>query len=261
MSRSCAYCDDPGRITKEHLWPASLHKRLKAANGTNESLFWLRRTNSEFAGEPTVKDVCQDCNNGVLSSLDAYICELFDRYFVRILQRGEAVRLEYDHHRLKRWLLKMCFNSARIHQAKDAFAYTPLLPYIRGEDDALGRSVRLFVQLAYPGPIPSDRLCDPALADAPQMWEPADHRVGHLLFRMGGDQKLMRVVHLRSYSFLLAFSDPACGRAAAIEFERVFLSTVPGVRPLPPSRSAVDLVCDGIDAWSSFEASRSVTLA
>jgi hypothetical protein len=260
MSRSCAYCDHPGRITKEHLWPASLHRRLQAANGTQDSLFWLRRTNAEFAGEPTVKDVCQDCNNGVLSSLDSYICELFDRYFVRILQRGEAVRLEFDHHRLKRWMLKMCFNAARIHNAKDAFTYTPLLPYIRGEHDSLGRSVQLFAQLAYPGPIPADNRTDPELADAPQMWEPTDHRVGHVLFRVGQNQKLLRAVHLRSYSFLLAFSDPAQGRATAIDFERVFLSTVPGVRPLPASRSAVDLVCDGTDAWSSFQASRTLTL-
>lgn len=147
MSRRCAFCDNPGQITREHLWPAGLHERLRTANGDSESSFWLRRTDSEFAGGPTLKDVCQTCNNGVLSILDSYICELFDRYFATILERGQKVRFEYDHHRLKRWLLKMCFNSARIHHSNDEFAYLPLLPYIRGEDDALGRSVQLYVQL------------------------------------------------------------------------------------------------------------------
>jgi hypothetical protein len=261
MSRRCAYCDDSGQITREHLWPASLHERLRAANGASESRFWLRRTDSEFVGQPRVKDVCQTCNNGVLSILDSYICELFDRYFVTILERGEKVRFEYDHHWLKRWLLKMCFNSARIHHSNDEFAYLPLLPYIRGEDDALGKSVQLYVQLAYPGPVPPSRLKEPGLEGAPAQWLPSDHRVGHLHFSTGPDRKQLRAVHLRSYSFFLAFSDPRGGRAAAIDFHRAFVATVTGMRPLPASRSVADLVCDGIDAWSSWESSRAFVIA
>lgn len=260
MAQSCAYCGDSGRITKEHLWPASLHRRLQAANGNPGNLFWLRRTNAEFAGEPTVKDVCDRCNNGALSRLDAYICEMFDRYFARILERGETVNFGYDHHRLKRWLLKMCYNSARIHAARDLFVFSPLLPYIRGLDDALGRSVQLYVQLTYPSLIPPERRGEPELQDAPLRWEPADHRVGHFLFEAGSDRKLMRAVHLRSYSFLLAFADPALGRQPAIDFQRTFLATVPGVRALLASRSSVELVCDGTDAWRSFDASRSNAL-
>jgi hypothetical protein len=48
------------------------------ANNDPKALFWLRRANVEIEGEPKLRDVCQACNNGVLSRLDAYICELFD---------------------------------------------------------------------------------------------------------------------------------------------------------------------------------------
>jgi hypothetical protein len=53
-----------------------------------------------------------------LSQLDGYICALFDRYFIYLCQRHATVRFEYDYHRLKRWLLKMSFNSARVHESR-----------------------------------------------------------------------------------------------------------------------------------------------
>lgn len=211
----------------------------------------------EFGAEVTIGDVCRSCNNGYLSKLDEYICQLFDEYFVRILNYNEVVDFEYNHHKLKRWLLKMCFNSARIHHSKDEFAYKPILPYIRGEDDGLGRSVQLFVQLSYPGPVPESLVAGHPSTQGGVLFEPDGHRVGHVFFKIGSDQKLLRVVHLRSYSFLLAFSEPGTGRADAIDFEQAFLSAVAGVKPLPASRSKVELVCDGLDAWTSFEDSRS----
>jgi hypothetical protein len=102
--RLCAYCGSEGTLTREHLWPASLHRRLVEANSQSGNLFWLRRINKEIEGEPTLKDVCVACNNGVLSHLDAYICQLFDRYFARIVQRHERVQFRYDYHLLKRSL-------------------------------------------------------------------------------------------------------------------------------------------------------------
>jgi 5-methylcytosine-specific restriction endonuclease McrA len=70
--RQCAYCGSEGNLTREHLWPTSLHKRLSATNDVTQSLFWLRRINAEIEGEPTIRDVCSACNNGPLSNLDAY---------------------------------------------------------------------------------------------------------------------------------------------------------------------------------------------
>lgn len=253
----CAYCGSGGKRTKEHLWPRSLHGRLLAANSEKESLFWLRRINAEIGAEPTIRDVCANCNNEDLSILDAYICRLFDDYFSNIPNRYDKVRFTYDYHLLKRWLLKMCFNSARVNSSKDLFVYPPLLPYILGNSNTSGKSVQLYLQLSYPSLIPPERLAHPDLVDAPPVWKPADHRVGFLWLDVpGAGRKLLRAVHLRSYSFFLAFFDPSAGGALARTFAEVFRSRMPNAVLLTASRTWVDLVCNGANAWQLYDGGR-----
>jgi hypothetical protein len=119
-------------MTREHLWPAKLHERLLRANSQAQSAFWLRRLEKPIPSEPQIRDVCARCNNGVLSQLDTYICELFDRSFIHIPARYERVTFEYDYHRLKRWLLKISYNSARVHSAPDLEALEGTRPYVLG---------------------------------------------------------------------------------------------------------------------------------
>lgn len=256
-TKRCAYCGSSGELTREHLWPASLHARLVKANAVPQGIFWTRKMNKDIGGEPTIKDVCRTCNNGELSKLDAYICEMFDDYFIRILQRDETIRFRYDYHLLKRWLLKVCFNSARMHSSLDAFVFSPLLPYINGQSTRAGRSVQLFVQLAYPGTIPSAHLAEAEFQDGPTIWEPQDNRLGHIHFSVPKvGRKILRAVHLRSYSFLLAFWEPHEGTSAAVDFASVFQAVSPGTNLLLASRQYADLTCNGVDAWESFYGSR-----
>jgi len=72
-----------------------------------------RKNENFFRGELTIRDVCDECNNGELSKLDNYICELYDRYFHRIVKQSGSIVFKYDQNRLLRWLLKISFNSAR----------------------------------------------------------------------------------------------------------------------------------------------------
>jgi hypothetical protein len=256
-ARTCAYCGCPGNLTREHLWPASLHERLMRANKTTENSFWLRKIDAEIAGEPKIKDVCKRCNNGPLSQLDNYICTLFDRYFARILSQHEKIDFEYDYHLLKRWLLKLCFNSARLHSSIDLFAYPPLLSYISGQSLSVGRSVQLFLQLSYPGLVPPERLQDPDLQGAPRLWEPQDNRVGFMGFQVSDkDRKVLRAVHLRSYSFFLAFSKPGTKISIAEDFSSEFLHRMPATVMLRASDTHVGLVCNGVDAWRSYDGAR-----
>lgn len=260
--RRCAYCGSEGKMSREHLWPASLHSRLVAVNGTDKGLFWLRRINAEVQGEPTMRDVCRACNNGPLSELDNYICMLFDRYFARILQRFEKVEVEFDYHLLKRWLLKMSYNSARMHSSLDLFVYPPLLPYINGHSKAIGRSVQVYLQLAYPGVVPPERREKPEFQDAPAVWEPQDNRVGFAWFDCPGvGRKLLRAVHLRSYTFYLAFFQITEKSSVANDFAREFLLRMPGTALLMASRSRLNLECDGEDAWRSFDGARETALS
>lgn len=259
MSKStCAYCNLERPLTREHLWPAALHARLLQVNGDESSSFWLARLKKEILNEPKIRDVCATCNNGELSRLDDYICRLFDVALIKIPERYERVHLEYDYHLLKRWLLKICYNSARIHDSRDLFALRALLPYIMGNDLRLGRSVDLFLQLAYPQEVSaSDLSPDETSEDPLPIFSPVGNRVGHGVFRLPGEgQKLLRMVHLRSYCFCLAFSDPKDSRTDQHRFRSAFLRTMVETRRLQPSQATVDIECNGIGAWTSFRDSR-----
>lgn len=105
--KSCAYCGANGPMTKEHVWPKALIQRYEKLHTYNP------HTNRYFVGEPVVKDVCQACNNGELSSLDSYLVELYDNFFFRVLGPGEEAGLSYEYERLFRALLKISFNSCR----------------------------------------------------------------------------------------------------------------------------------------------------
>lgn len=258
MDRSvCAYCKQPAVLTREHLWPASLHRRrVEAGDPSARNVFWLRRLEREIPNEPRIGDVCAQCNNGVLSRLDAYICSLFDSTLVHVARRDERVKLEYDYHLLKRWLLKLCYNSARMHRANDVFAFQEVLPYIRGLNDGAGRSVHLYVQMSYPQEVPLSDLEEGTDVEPPVIYEPTSHRVGQLVFRAGNGQKVLRAVHLRSFSFYLAFFRPDERRRVMDHFDHTFTSSFPGTTRLRPSRPAVDLCCNGMGAWDSFRLAR-----
>lgn len=140
------------------------------------------------------------CNNGELSSLDNYVCQVFDREFSIIRERGEEVKLEYDYHLLKRWLLKMSYNSARM-SSSDAALFQPLLPYIMGKNQSIGRSVKLFLEMTYPSELTEEDAHD----GVPMTVRPAINRVGFVGYKTPAGMKIVRAVHLRSFSFLLAF--------------------------------------------------------
>lgn len=256
----CSYCKEPATITKEHLWPAALHKRLYAANEQTRSCFWLARLQRIIPAEPQIRDVCTQCNNVTLSELDSYICNLFDSTFINIIKYDEVVQFEYSYHLLKRWLLKMSYNSSRIHDSLDRRELERLLPYILGKHDRLGRSVQLFVQLVYPEEIDECELDECYESSGKLLVEPSIHRVGHMLFRAHGlGEKILRTVHMRSYSFFLAYWPPDGNRAEQDDFENVFTSSMSGANLLRPSRTSIRLVCNGMGAWQSLRESRSAT--
>jgi hypothetical protein len=200
---TCAYCKQPAVMTREHIWPKSLHKRLYAANSQAVNAFWLARLQKEIPSEPQIRDVCSQCNNVILSELDEYICRLFDSTLINIPSRYEKVEFKYEYHLLKRWLLKMSFNSARGNNSGDVPVFEAVLPYILGKDNSLGKSIQLFLQLSYPEEIPVDELSAQGKAKGLKVFEPTMNRVGHAFFRAPEGDKLLRVIHLRSFIFYL----------------------------------------------------------
>jgi hypothetical protein len=88
------------------------------------------------------------------------------------------------------------------------------------------------------------------------MFTPIDHRIGHRLFETAVGKKLLRAVHLRAYSFLLAFFEPDEKAAVREDFSQHFLNHHPHAALLRASRKSVELVCDGLSAWENWEGCR-----
>jgi hypothetical protein len=252
----CAYCRQQRDLTREHLWPASLHRRLMTLAEQKQNAFWLARLQKEIVGEPTIRDVCAICNNGVLSELDGYICALFDSVLYRVPAFDEVVSFEFDYHLLKRWLLKMSYNSARIHDSADMFALEAMLPYMLGQDDRLGKYTQLYLQMSYPEEVPEEERTE-GWSDA--LYEPTHHRCGHILFRVPGvGQKMLRAVHLRAFGFYLAFFQPGEKSSVITHFDQVFTETMQGTVRLSPGPRRIEVRCNGIGAWKSVRDSRAV---
>lgn len=254
--QACAYCDVQNtKLTKEHLWPACLHKRIDKANRSYigaRNLFYLAKNNRVFLGEPQIKDVCANCNNKTLSVLDAYICKLWDTYFNKIVEASDDVTFLYDYNLLSRWLLKMCFNSSRIHDS-DRIHLTNCRHYILGTSPH-PENVTIHLQLVKPGSFTADEREAIRAAGFPaKRYEPRLNRVGHLTYpTRAGVGRVIRAVHLQSYLFLLhvfPLNVPPDNRRRDLED---FQTNMPFAVALNADSGGCTAHCEGIDSKESF---------
>lgn len=108
MSDRCAYCDGPGPLTRDHVWPEC----FLARTGRTAAHF-AHQSGKAHGADYVVADVCSRCNNEILSELDSYFCGLYDQFFAEVRGFDSSVEFQYDFDRLARALLKISFNSAR----------------------------------------------------------------------------------------------------------------------------------------------------
>ncbi len=79
-----------------------------------------------------------------------------------------------------------------------------------------------------------------------------------MVFRLSdGRQKVLRAVHLRSYSFFVAFFQPGERPRVIDEFVTVFLAYMNKTQLLSADTPRVKLTCGGQSAWESIKAARS----
>jgi hypothetical protein len=105
---------------------------------------------------PTIKDVCQKCNNGPLSVLDNYGIKPVTRYF---LPSGDltqpSVRFEYESFDMfARWLLKILYNDARSSGVLVS-EHAAFRRYILGTDGP-PRNFSVFGGLLQPAVVPDE---------------------------------------------------------------------------------------------------------
>lgn len=145
--RSCAYCGKPGPLTREHLWPAGIIQRAGVRYA------YLGKQEKYVDAELKIKDVCGECNNGPLSALDSYACDLFDKQFSRQARKHESRNFVYDYESLLRWLLKISYNVARANDS-DGPVLSPLKEFMIAGLGAPPQHVQVRLELIHPSPNP-----------------------------------------------------------------------------------------------------------
>lgn len=128
-TKKCAYCGSVEALTKEHIFPGGIIQRLD-----EDLISYNDKSDTTFKADLVIKDVCSSCNNGVLSSLDNYLCSVYDQCMSSAILPGKDAELLYEYDLLLRSLLKISFNSARGSSdgSKAVNAYRSLIPYIVG---------------------------------------------------------------------------------------------------------------------------------
>lgn len=142
----CAYCKAEGKMTREHLIPSWYIQSQDFSEGKN---FFFEKAPSKFLqSDPVIKDVCGECNNIKLGLLDEYAKILYMGTFFEDIYLGEKRVLKFDYEPLLRWLLKISYNSARIHgsnpEALSAYSLQML------GDEALSTDIIVFAMAISP---------------------------------------------------------------------------------------------------------------
>lgn len=124
----CAYCQKQAAATREHVIPKFIYRFQKELE--NNIIGWSEVANKMVGGEQQVKDVCDPCNSGVLSRLDAYGKEFltYNGFLTQNYTKRNA-DLTYDYDLLGRWLLKISFNSTRTDRGH-SHLFERFIPYI-----------------------------------------------------------------------------------------------------------------------------------
>ncbi|WP_354443786.1 hypothetical protein [Ottowia thiooxydans] len=136
-------------MTREHVIPSFLYKLQKSSG--KQFVGWNEVVQKMVGGEAKVKDVCSNCNNGVLSELDAYGKQVLDEAGILVHNYlGRSLVLKYDYARLLRWSLKVSFNSSRTDGAH-RHLFEDFVPFILGVAESPPRKrVALLAYLASP---------------------------------------------------------------------------------------------------------------
>lgn len=206
MPAICAYCDAAAPLTREHLIPKAIMQRTK-----DQTIRYLAKADRLVGGEPTVRDVCSRCNNGVLSNLDAYACTLFDKYFSTTVHANTKVAFEYDYQHTVRWLLKMSYNAARTRNQSGAILLGRYKSFVLNGGTIPAR-LAVYLQLIIPHVLSADEeaiVGDRSLQLLPSMPNgrhyiaPVRIRIAESLPQGGLDGVLIRLIALNSYYFYL----------------------------------------------------------
>ena len=136
--KKCAYCGkgrDTVQFTKEHVVshtflnkyypPITPSKKINDRNKKKNYQVggYQNSIQRDSCNYQTIPDVCEKCNNEILSALDEYFLKFYDlNTDCKLKKQGQLFTLKYDYSLLSRWLLKTLYNSERKN------AYSDIIP-------------------------------------------------------------------------------------------------------------------------------------
>ncbi|HYF84281.1 MAG TPA: hypothetical protein VEB00_14775 [Clostridia bacterium] len=206
--------------TREHIIPDGF---LRGMN-KSEQIRWTEAApckviNSDFI----IKDVCSVCNNGVLSQLDTYAINEIIKYNGKIQKDIMQVIFEYDYNKLARWLLKICYNSARANKLEyDSNSYKNCIPYIKDNKEINNKiSVYgLFIDLAING-----KTHDYYHFDGNSEYTIDFFRIAPFKLKDKSTHKCsMRTIIINSFAFLIIVYDEDIDKGEINEIEKAILN-------------------------------------
>lgn len=182
--RRCAYCNKEGNLTREHIWPKCIIKRMPELEAK-----YLKSQEKFFSSELIISDVCAECNNVKLSVLDAYLCQLYDKYFGVFTEAYEEIVFEYDYELLLRSLLKITYNSSRtINRTENYFNQFKEFILAGGKE--------------YENIIIKLDLIKPSVINGGKVY-PKSARCGTIDIDFESENLILRVVSINSYCFFI----------------------------------------------------------
>jgi hypothetical protein len=242
----------PCQQTREHVIPRWYSDTL----GKRETIS-ARALLTHVKGDVIIKDVCGGCNSGVLSSLDGYGRELYERYFAFPVYTGETVTFDYDGDRLLRWLLKLSYNSARAQNA-DVTVLREYRKVMLGESPVSDR-VRCWLHLVSATSFDvAGKVVRPARRSEqgqPHVEEPHWFRICQLRITDHPALSLIqRAVLINSFAFtlLIARVDEKWPCPEFDQWIKVFSSVYPEARPIQPGAGSLTTRAVGDHAAASM---------
>ena len=210
LKRKCAYCGKEKKLTKEHIWPKCIIKRMPELE-----LKFMASKKVVTTAELVIADVCAECNNVKLSILDNYFCSLYDSHFKNFIEEKKPTKFKYNYELFLRSLLKITYNSSRTKSRIDN-------DFEKFRDFILnGNEIREDVV------IKAD-LITPAIINGTKLY-PKSTRCGTISVDTNVENFILRMISVNSYHFYLIISKDTqiSTEIAETEFREIF-QRIPG---------------------------------
>jgi hypothetical protein len=216
----CAFCSSPGRLTKEHVFPACFGRQ----SPDYVSRFSLP-AGKLIGADHVIRDVCAECNNNRLSELDRWLCRFYANSLSHFPAPGQDVELKYKWDLLCRSILKVSYNAARSAKASSVPILANFRQWLLSPSDTPTKLPHLFLQVIRPHRQMRATVNGMVLQEV----KPKVVRAGEMrLLHPEATDCCIRYVQINSYLFIILLAWVNMPRARRRRGANAFIQSRPG---------------------------------